>query len=260
MKKVLLFIFPIILCPSLSACQDRAHSITPIHVLGDETKGIELTPEHFSLMYESGHQFAVEFYSPYCSNCEGLNPKIEQYMSETKNLIYRFDITNFQGDYERDEIIAKYANIITDEYVPAIRFISQKSLTYQVESSKFDSYKKLRQTLNGHFLSSHINIASSNKSVDEFLKNKTTYIAYAYDLNNQSSISIASQNIINQSFVKKDIPVLLLNSKDFSNSDYETIKQKYNAVSNNFIARVENNEIKKVADYTTSDFNFSEFC
>lgn len=260
MKKLLLCLFPIILCPSLSACQDKAHSITPIHILGDETHGIEITPENFALLYESGHQFAVEFYSPYCTHCEELNPKIEKYISETKNLIYRFDLTKFESIEKQKEFIAKYSNVITDEYVPAIRFISQKALTYEVDSSKFDSYKKLRQIMNGHFLSSHINIASSKKSVDEFLKNKSSYLVYGYDLDNESSISLAAKNIITQGFALKDIRVLLLNLKDFDTSDYETIKNHYGALSNNFIARVDNNEIIKVADYTASDFNFSDFC
>ena len=260
MKKLLLFLFPIILCPSLSACQDKTHSITPIHVLGDETQGIEITPDHFAKLYESGHQFAVEFYSPYCSHCEELNPKIEKYMSETKNLIYRFDLTKFETLDEQEEFISKYSNVITDEYVPAIRFISQKTLTYEVESSKFESYTKLRRILNGHFLSSPINIASSKKSVDEFLKNKSSYLVYGYDLDNESSISLAAKNIITQGFVSKDIRVLLLNFKDFDTSEYETIKNYYGALSNNFIARVDNNETIKVADYTASDFNFSDFC
>ena len=259
MKKLLLCLFPIILCPSLSACQDKAHSITPIHILGDETHGIEIAPENFALLYESGHQFAVEFYSPYCSHCEELNPKIEKYISETKNLIYRFDLTKFESTEKQKEFIAKYSNVITDEYVPAIRFVSQKTLTYEVDSSKFDSYKKLRQIMNGHFLSSHINIASSKKSVDEYLNNKNTYIVYAYDLSCDSSINLAGKDIVTQSLTNKDMPVLLLNFKDFDISEYETIKQKYGASNNNFIAKVDNNEVTKVADYTASDFNFSEF-
>lgn len=260
MKKNWLILLPLFLCPSLSACQDKTHSITPIHILGDETKGIEITPDNFALLYESGHPFAVEFYSPYCSNCEELNPKIEKYMSETKNLIYRFDITKFTTIDEQKEFITKYSNVITSEYTPSIRFIKNKSLTYEVESSKFDSYTKLRQSLNGHFLSSHINIASSKKSFDEFLNNKSSYIVYAYDLNHEFSINLVSQDIVNQSFMEKDIAVLLLNLKDFDVSEYETIKTKYGATNNIFIARVDENKITKVADYTASDFNFSDFC
>lgn len=260
MKKNWLILLPLFLCPSLSACQDKTHSITPIHILGDETKGIEITPDNFALLYESGHPFAVEFYSPYCSNCEELNPKIEKYMSETKNLIYRFDITKFATIDEQKEFITKYSNVITSEYTPSIRFIKNKSLTYEVESSKFESYTKLRRILNGHFLSSHINIASSKKSVDEFLKNKSSYLVYGYDLDNESSISLAAKNIITQGFASKDIRVLLLNLKDFETSDYEKIKNHYGASNNSFIARVDNNETIKVADYTASDFNFSDFC
>ena len=260
MKKLLLFVFPLILCPSLSACQDKEHSITPIHILADENKGIELTAKDFATLYEAGQEFAVEFYSPYCSHCEELSPKIEKYMSETKNLIYRFDLTRFETLDLQKEFIKKYSNVITDEYVPAIRFVSNKSLTYEVESTKFESYTKLRQTLNGHFLSSHLNIASSKKAIDEYLSNKISYIVYAYDLDNETSINIASKNIINQAFEKKDMPVLLLNCRDFDENEYKEIVSKYSASCDHFIAKVDNKELIKVADYTASDFNFSEFC
>lgn len=259
MKKLWLALFPIILCPSLSACQDKEHSITPIHVIGEDTKGLSITSQEFEYLYRSGQEFAVEFYSPYCSHCEELNPKLEKYMSETKNLIYRFDLTKFDSTEEKNEFIARYSNVIVDEYVPAIRFVKNGQLTYEVESTKFDSYTKLRQTLNGHFLSSHINISSSKKTMDEYTKNKSTYLVYAYDMLSLSSVKYASNYIINQSFAKKEMPVLLLNCKDFDSSEYNLIKSNYGIQYDTFVAKIENNELTKIADFSANDFDYTEF-
>ena len=242
----------------MSACQDKAHSILPIHVTGNENTGIELGVKEFEILVESGQGFAIEFYSPYCGHCEELAPKLEKYMASTRNLIYRMDMSVFETSEEYQAFAEKHRNIIVDDYVPAIRFVSGGELTYDVSSNKFDSYTALNNILNKHVLSSHINIVSSKTSFDEFLKMRDTYLAFSYDLTDAVSINYAAKNIITQQMVNKDIPILLLDSKDIK-EDYESIKSFYHSEDDAFISLVKNGNVEKTADYRTDGFDIYSF-
>ncbi len=260
MKKLLFLLLPIMLTPSLSACQDTAHSIIPIHTTFDETKFVEINTIIFEDLVESGQQFAVEFYSPYCTHCEELNPKLEKYVKETNNLIYRFDLSKLDKE-GLDALIKKYPDVLPDQYVPAIRFVSDSHLTYEVDSVKFESYKKLRQILNQHFLSSHINLVSSTAGYNGFVGNYSSYLVCRYDLYNKFSVKFVTEALMTKEMEKKNIPILLLNSTDFDNSEYLALTDEYNqkAGSLNFVAIVKNGEKTKVADYLADDFNFTSF-
>ena len=247
MKKILFFILPILIAPSISACQDKAHSIVPIHVMSGETKGIEINGSEFAYLVESGQPFAMEFYSPYCSHCEDLRPNLEKYMDETKNLIYRFDLTKLTKE-ETDNFTSKYPDILPDTYVPALRFVKNGKLTYSVDGNKFNSYKSLRQILNQHFLSSHVNIVSSKETFEEYLKLKDSYLIYNYNLDNLKSVEIASKHLITTEFTNKNMPVLLVNSKEFVDNSFDSVKQFYSTDIDSFVALVSDQKVTKIAD------------
>ena len=95
--------------------------------------------------------------------------------------------------------------------------------------------------------------------MDEYTKNKSTYLVYAYDMLSLSSVKYASNYIINQSFAKKEMPVLLLNCKDFDSSEYNLIKSNYGIQHDTFVAKIENNELTKIADFSANDFDYTEF-
>ena len=257
MKKITLFFLPIVLAPCFSACQDKEHSIIPIQIVSSEIKSIELDNISFENLVESGQQFAVEFYSPYCIHCEELNPKINAYMYETKNLIYRFDLTRIEKE-KLNEYIAKYPDILPDEYVPAIRFIKNKKLTYEVDSAKFESYNSLRRILNQHFLSSHINIVSSKAGFEEYQSMRSSFLAFFYDLDDQQSIRFAADHLITSDFQNKNMPVLLVNCRDFG-EDFPFIKNYFVSDYSTVIAKVDDQKVTKIANYTADDFSFSSF-
>ena len=257
MRKLLIVLLPIVMMSTLTACQDKEHSIIPIHIIGNEVKGIEITGPEFKTLIESGQHFVVEMYSPYCTHCEELNPMIDAYMSETKNLIYRFDVTKLSNE-EQDSYIAKYPDVFPDAYVPAIRFVKDKHLTYEVSSSKFDSYKSLRLNLNQHILSSHINMTSSELTFTEYANNRSEYLVYTYDLLNEKSINIAASNIITNDFQNKNIAVLLVNSRDLA-ENFAKVQSYYGTELSHFVAMIKDQKVTKIADYTADDFDFTSF-
>ena len=260
MKKFWILLLPVFIAPSISACQDKAHSIIPIHTTFNNSKLCSLNFIEFENIMESGQQFAIEFYSPYCSHCEELNPKLEKYVEETNNLIYRLDLTTLT-DRDVKKFTEKYPTVLPDTYVPAIRFVSDKQLTYEVENTKFESYSKLRRSLNQHFLTSRINIVTSDFSYSSFLANYSTFIVCRYNLIDEKSLNFVSKNLITNEMYKKDIPVLLLNSSKFDQNQYYLIADEYihMAGSNDFIAMVKDGKKIKAADFLASDFDFNSF-
>ena len=257
MKKRLLVLFPILLLPTITACQDTAHSIVPINVGFNDKVDIQLTIENFETLVNSKQPFAVEFYSPYCGHCEDLDVLLTKYMEETRNLIYRCDLSVLDAD-EFATFQSKYSDIIVDNYVPAIRFINDGHLTFDVNRNKFESYTALRSILNRHFLSSHLNIVSTANGFNEYTNRKTSYIAFAYNLDLPVSVDVAAKYLINSEFAKQDWSVLLLNCRDFGEV-FAEIKNYYATETNTFIAKIEDEQVTKIADYTASDFNFDSF-
>ena len=257
MKKRLLVLFPILLCPTLTACQDTAHSITCINVGFSDQISIELSIENFENLVASKQPFAVEFYSPYCGHCEDLEELVNKYIDQTRNLIYRCDLSVLNSE-EFEEFKAKYSDIIVDNYVPALRFVNDGHLTFDVSRAKFESYTALRSILSKHFLSSHLTMVSTKEGFDKYLESKATYVAFAYDLDNINSLTKATSYLINQDFAKTDWNVLLLNCKDFA-ANLGEIKNYYNTELDTFIVKMKNGQVEKIADYSASDFNFDSF-
>ena len=260
MKKIWLILLPVFMAPSISACQDKAHSIIPIHTTFSSEKFCTLDALEFENIMESGQQFAIEFFSPYCSHCEELNPKLEKYTNETNSLIYRLDLTTLT-DSDIKKFTEKYPSVLPDIYVPAIRFVSNKQLTYEVENAKLESYSKLRLSLNQHFLTSRVNIVTDENSYSSFFSNYSKFVVCRYDLTNEKSLKMVSDNLLTNEMYKKDIPVLLLNSSKFDLIQYLHIAEEYQqmAGSNDFIAMVKDGKTIKAADYLASDFNFNNF-
>lgn len=258
MKKLLLISVIFCLAPAVSACQDTEHSIMPIHIVGEEANGIELSVSNFETLVASGQDFAVKFYSPYCSHCEELAPKIEKYQQETKNLIYNMDLSVFEDHEKYLEFANKYRDIIVDDYVPAIRFISKSRLTYDVSSNKLDSYTALKNILDKHFLSSNVSVVSSKTAFDKYIENETTFLIFTYDFSDSDSIKFVSNKLLTSDMEKTKLPVLLLNIKDIKES-FPDIKTLYQIEENSFIALIRNGEKEKVGDFHQTNFDLNAF-
>ena len=257
MKKSLLALLPIFLMPTITACQDVEHSIVPINIAFDDEVNVELTIDNFKALVDNKQQFVVEFYSPYCGHCEDLAVLTKKYMEETRNLIYQCDLSVLD-EIGYNELKASYQDIFVDDYIPAIRFIKDGHLTFDVSRNKFDSYTALRSILNKHFLSSRINIVSSLKAFNTYKSQRSTHLAFAYDLDNSESLNFAANHLITSEFTKTDWAVSLLNCRDFE-EDFAEIKNYYGASIDTFIAISKDGKITKIADYTASDFDFNSF-
>ena len=260
MKKLFLALLTAFLTPTISACQDKAHSIMPIHTTFSDVKFCSLEKKEFRNIMDSGQEFAIEFYSPFCSHCKELEPQLEKYTKETNNLIYRFDLSVLTHE-ETEELTKLYPDVLPDSYVPAIRFVSNKHLTYEVENTKFESYRKLRQSLNGHFLTSRVNIVDNDLSYSSFVANYKSYVVCRYNLENKNSLAFVSNYLLSNEMYKKGMPVLLLNSAKFDSYQYFVITEEYNKIADSydFVAIVKDSKIIKAANYFADGFDFNSF-
>ena len=257
MKKSLALFLPILLLPTITACQDVEHSVICINVAQGDNEPIELSIDEFKTLVDSKQPFAVEFYSPYCGHCEDLGVLINKYVEETRNLIYKVDLSVFDLE-EFKEFQSLYPDIIVDEYVPSIRFVKNGTLTFEVNRKKFESYTALRSVLNAHFTSSRVSITSSMTSFNNYQSYRPSHIAFAYTTTNPTSVKFASDYLLTDEMAKKDYDVLLINTGDLA-ENCANIKDFYNASYDTFIAYKKSDGSIKTADYTASDFSFTSF-
>ena len=254
MKKILLVISTLLLTPTISACQDKAHSIVCINKL-TENYTIDLSLDQFKRLVDNKQSFAIEFYSPYCTHCEELNPKLLQYGNETGHLIYKLDMTKIESEEEFAKWQANYPDIFADRYVPAIRFIKNGQLTFEVNSKKFESYTALKNIMDKHFLKSTVTMVPNITTFDNYRNNHEDFMFFVYDLVNDKSIELTTNYLVKEG-IKENI--LLLNKTDFA-ANFGEIKTFFNTDLDNFIGVYIDKEITKIGDYTATDFNFDNF-
>ena len=243
-----------LLTPTISACQDKAHSIVCINKL-TENYTIDLSLDQFKRLVDNKQSFAIEFYSPYCTHCEELNPKLLQYGNETEHLIYKFDMTKIESEEEFAKWQADYPDIFADRYVPAIRFVKNGQLTFQVNSKKFESYTALKSIMDKHFLKSTVTMVPNVTAFNYYRNNHEDFMFFVYDLDNDKSIELTAKYFIKEG-VKDNI--LLVNKTDFA-VDFAEMKAYLNTDLDNFIGIYANQKIIKIGDYTATDFNFDNF-
>ena len=248
MKKLLLTIFPILLLPTLSACQDKEHSIVVINAGDNSSFIIELKPAELENLIESKQQFTLVSYSPTCVHCKDLEPKIEKYTSSTKKSIYRIDLTQDGGA----DLIAKYPNIYPDSSVPRISYIANGDTTYSVNSNKFSSYTALSNIMNKHYLSSNITLVSEMNWLREYVEHHQNYIAISYNLNDLDSLKTANDYLITREFAEAKKDVVLINYALFAENSAE-IRQLFNAESDSFIHLTKDYSKIKTIDYKSAD-------
>ena len=252
MKKYYAFPLLLVLVPSISACQDTAHSIIAINNMGSDFGVVELTKAGLLNLLESKQQFVFEQYSPTCSHCEDLKPLLEKYAKNQKKIVYRCNMYGLTHEEFDEQYKKPYPDIFTDYYVPRVQFINDGKLTYEVNAAKFESYYGLKSIMDKHFLSSKIYMVQTAEEFAAFKESHKDYVFYMYDQEDSLSASLAATYIINNEIAKAKKPVVLLNYITYTgNIDaiYQMFKVEYYA----FASLVKNNEIIKTIDYSTAD-------
>ena len=258
MKKILkIFFFPILI-PTITACQDKAHSIVSLKAVNSDYIEIQCTVDQITNLIESKQQFVLECYSPTCSHCEDLKPKLEKYAKDTGNIIYKLDLSVLENEEAFNEKLHnKYSDIFPNSYVPAIRYIKDGALTYEVNSNKFSSYTALSKIMNKHFITSKCYIVNSKADFNTYLSNHSRFFALAYDLDNPKSLEIAAKYLLTTEN-KKD--TVLVNKSGFTGDFAEFLPFYGNTVETFLWVVDKENAQLKIIDYSLADDNqISEF-
>lgn len=240
--------------PIISAChKDTSACVISINNKENAYQFIELNLSELTNLIDSGQGFVLEMYSEYCSHCQDLEPLLETYSMEYSKVIYRFNCLQIETAEEFEELLmTPYPDIFTDYLVPKIKYIKDKSLTYEVNSNKHSSYYALKTVMNSHFISSSISMVSTIEGFNSYVNDNEDYIAFAYDIDNLSSLETANNYLINEDIAKAKKNVLLLNKAGFS-IDFVNVQAYFETEEDNFISFVKNNENEKTIDYLSTD-------
>ena len=252
MKKYYAFPLLFALVPSISACQDTAHSIIAINNMGSDFGVVELTKAGLLNLLESKQQFVFEQYSPTCSHCDDLKPLLEKYAKNQKKIVYRCNMYGLTHEEFDEQYKKPYPDIFTDYYVPRVQFVNEGKLTYEVNAAKFESYYGLKSIMDKHFLSSKIYMVQTAENFIAFKKSHKDYVFYMYDQEDSLSASLAATYIINNEIAKAKKPVVLLNYITYT-GNIDAIYEMFNVEYYAFASLVKDNEIIKTIDYSTAD-------
>ena len=243
----------ILLSPMLVACQDTEHSILSINTAREEKYFIDLKTEELTELIDSKQQFVLEVYSPYCSHCANLEEHIIKYSKEKQRVIYRYDLTKIKTEEEfAVTLYANYPDIFPNYNVPAIRFVSNCKLTYEVSSNKFSSYYALSKIMDKHFSKSYITMIGSLNEYESYKKDHSNYVVYAYDLQYRHSLDLAATSLITNEFAKLKKEILLADLSAFED-DFDEFAQIFSASGTYFASTVKDNEQIKTIDYSLDD-------
>ena len=255
MKRIRFALLLIALCPLVSGCQDKEHSVVSINRYGNGNPFIELNLYGNSLqnILEAKQDFVLEVYSPTCESCINLEPILQKYAEKTNKIIYRLNIRDMTEDDYNTMLREPYPDIFASEYVPTISFISDGKLTYEVSPNKFGTYTGLKSVMNKHFTSSNITMISDISSFSDYVQNTKNYICYFYDLTSPYSVKYASEHIIKNSVAKNKTPVLLINTSALKNMELYDVQLYYETDITRFACIVKDGVITKSIDYSFDD-------
>ena len=252
MKKYYTLPLLLVLVPSISACQDTKHSIVAINNMGSDFGIVEISTGELLTLIESKQQFLLEQYSPNCSICKELKPLLQKYAKQEKKVIYTCNVNSLTEEDFEEFYITPYPDIFKGNYVPRLQFINKGKLTYEVSSSKFDSFFGLKSIINKHFLSSNITLIQTEEDLNAFTNMNENYVAYCYDLESEKSLSLANQYIITKEVANSKKPVVLINYSTYTGV-FNDVCAKYNADFISFASLVKNGEVNKTIDYESAD-------
>ena len=253
MKRLRFALLLVALCPLMSGCQDREHSVVSINSYGDGNPFVEVNVSSLKMIIDSKQDLVLEVYSPTCSACEDFEPILKKYCQKQNKVVYRLNTRWMTEDNYREELQEPYPDIFHSDYVPTLSFISDGKLTYEVSSNKFGSYTAFKSVMNKHFISSKITMVNDSSSFADYKNNTKNYLCYFYDYLSDYSLRYANEYIITNDVAKKNIPVLLIDLRNLDSMDFKAIQQYYNTDSLRYACMVKDNEIKKAIDYSFDD-------
>lgn len=254
MNKILKLLFPIILLPTITACQDKAHSVIAINAINSDSAFIEVSVDQLGSLIDSKQQFILEMYTTTCSHCKDLEVLLRSYVQKTGKAIYRLQADGVEREELYAKVLDKYPEIFPERYVPTIKYIKDGVLTYNVNSNKFGTYNGLSKILNNHFLSSNIFIANSLEEYESFAGNNGNHLIFSYDMDTKSSLEFANQYLVSSDFVKTKKTAILVNKSTFADK-FADFCTKYTDGNEKFFSAIKDGEIVKTIDYTSADGN-----
>ena len=176
-------------------------------------------------------------------------------------LIYKLDLSTLENEETfNQKLHDKYSDIFPNAYVPAIRFIKDGHLTYEVNATKFGSYSALSNIMKKHFISSNFSIVESATSFNIYLQEHKDFYTIAYDLDNPRSLEVTAKYLLTNENAKNKKNVLLVNKVGFDGNITGVLPHEGDEPET-FLAYIDvSNDKMKITDYmTASDDQISSF-
>ena len=244
MKKLSLLLLPIMMVPTLTSCKDVEHSVISIH---RDSGFVSLNTAQLENLIDSKQSFVFEMYTDWCSHCIDLEPLLVKYVENENQTIYRLNVTDWESEtftYYQE----KYPSIFKGSYVPAVRFVKDGELTYEVDNNKFAKYNSFERIMNKHFINSNIQMISSYMGFEDYINNHNNYLAMVYDLDDVLSLELSTKYLITSDVANAKKDVILLNKTEIGN-DFARFTRYFGTDANSFAVLVKSKEITKTIDY-----------
>lgn len=264
MKKISFLFLPLLAVSSLSSCNaiDKEHAILPFInyesiVIGAEKKvdyvnyAYDITPFRLHELLDNKATFPLYLYADYCSHCNDFKPILGEYIKNTHRQFYK---CTFATEEEYNFVVKDYPEVFTN-YIgtPAMLFIKDGELTYQVGNGKFSSYSAFATIVNKHFYESKQYTVNTLDGLKYYLNDYKDTFIYCYD--DASLVSINLYKIIYEKMISnKDKNILIINKKEILEENYKEICDYLGFhIDEIFAIYKQGEEEIKTADYTVDD-------
>lgn len=257
-RKTILLLLPLLLLTSCGANKAAILRVNDFDYIANEKKlseTVDISTAQLINMMESGMSFPLLFHSNNCSSCHVVSDFTENYISATDSLIYSYEYSTKVNEYT--SLNAYNPDLFPLKFsTPRFLIFKNGSLSIEINSSKFGSYKLFSNSLKAFLKQSNLYSLTSFESFEAF---KTTYSSYAfftYNSQNVDSLKVYN-NYIYVNANKLKTPILAIDVNKLSQDSIDSFKQYFSIMSIfNVFNIVDNSSLIESVNYSD---NLSKF-
>lgn len=261
MKNSKLFVLPLLFVTSLASCSgfDAEHSIVPMlnydsikFNLGGETWYETDTDRLFNLI-DNKYSFVLEIYQNSCIHCQEFEVHLKDYIRNNHYQFYRLGL-NTSAERENFNVLTQTFPEVFENFVgtPAVYFIDQGKLTYEVSSNKFDSYAAFAKMADKHFFPNHMYSVSTIDGLNAYLEDFSS--SFIYMMDPSSIVSSEIFNLIHECKKDSDKNVLMIDYSSIDDENYAQICARLNVgITDHFAIYYNEKDSRTNVDYLVDD-------
>lgn len=190
----------------------------------------DVNAETMSSLIESKTDYIVLFSQKGCSSCEEFDPVIKGYINNTKQVVYKYDISS--ADFVSEFLPKYYESFFPEKKIitPSLFIGNSEGKVEQLSNNMFKTTLMLTNMMKEHLYETEVYNFSRLNAFKRFMQETSEFSMFTYDSRSESAVK-AYNNYIYQNIVKSNKKSAILDIKFFSETDLVGLKELLNTDS-----------------------------